>query len=183
MVGKVEVVRIFVAQAHPVEESYNGAILEAVVGALQASGSVVDVCLLGDGTNDGPEHLDGYDSLVLISPIWWGGLPAHLQSWIQRILSPCIDQPGSTAHTSPLSSIAHLVAVVTHGSSLFINRIEGEPAKQLLAKTVLPLCADGASFDWVSLYKLDRCSPHELENFIEGAATSVAKITTGRSGD
>jgi len=106
-------------------------------------------------------------------------MPAQLLAWVQRVLSPWTDDPGESKGPSPLSTVTHLVAVVTHGSSRLINQIEGEPARQLLQRVVLPLCADGASFDWVSLYKLDRRPTHELEDFIEHAAAEVVRITNG----
>ncbi len=175
----VACVRVFVIHTHPVEQSYNAAIRNRVVETLRDAGHVVDVSLLGDGTNQGPDDLIGYEALVLINPIWWGGMPAPLLAWVQRVLGPEIDGSPSRGRPSPLSSIAHLIAVVTHGSSRLINRLEGEPARQLLRRSVLPLCAGQASFDWVSLYKLDRRPRHELEEFIRRAADEVEAITTG----
>lgn len=164
--------------SHPVEESYSAAIRERVVVSLRDAGHEVSVRLLGDGTDRGPDDLDGYEMLVLVNPIWWGGMPAHLLAWVQRVLGPSIDQTRSTNQPSPLSTIQHLVAVVTHGSSRLINQIEGEPARHLLRMSVLPLCAEGASFDWISLYKLDRRPRHELEEFIANAAAEIVGLTT-----
>jgi len=176
-------VRIFVVHAHPLEESYNAAIRDRTVAALRHAGHDVTVGRLGNGTDQGPDTLDGYDTLVVVSPIWWGGLPAQLLAWVQRVLGPSIDVADVSDQRSPLAGVSHLIAVVTHGSSRLINQIEGEPAKQLLQRSVLPLCAEGASFDWVSLYKLDRRPLHELEEFIENAAAEVVRITSGRVAD
>ncbi len=170
--------RIFVIHAHPVEESYNAAVRERVVSELGNAGHEVTVSLLGDGADQGPDDLTGYQSLVFIHPIWWGAMPAPLLAWVQRVLGPAIDTAGAPIPDSPLSDVSRLVAVVTHGSSHLINRLEGEPAKQLLQRSVLPLCSEGARFDWVSLYKLDRRPRHELEEFIEHAAAEVVRITT-----
>jgi len=174
----VGVVRIFVVHAHPVEQSYNTAVRERVVSALVDAGHEVSVALLGDGTDPGPDDLRDYDMLVFMNPIWWGAMPAQLLAWVQRVLGPWIDQPDTHSGESPLSTVDHLVAVVTHGSSRLINQLEGEPAKQLLERTVLALCAKRATFDWVSLYKLDRRSRVELEGFIEDAAAEVLRITS-----
>ncbi len=176
MVGDV---RIFVVHAHPVEESYNAAVRDRTVEALKEAGHEVGLSRLGDGSEHGPDNLDGYQMLVFIAPIWWGGVPAQLLAWVQRVLGPSIDGTEAAGQPSPLSTIQHLAAVVTHGSSRLINQLEGEPARQLLKRSVLPLCADGASFDWVSLYKLDRLSRLDLESFIESAAAEVVAITNG----
>ncbi len=175
----VACVRLFVIHTHPVEQSYNAAIRDRVIESLRDAGHVVDVSLLGDGSDQGPDDLIGYETLVLINPIWWGGMPAPLLAWVQRVLGPTIDGSSDHGRPSPLSTIGHLIAVVTHGSSRLINQLEGEPARQLLQRSVLPLCAERASFDWISLYKLDRRPRRELEEFVESAAREVAAITTG----
>ncbi len=176
MVGDV---RIFVIHAHPVEESYSAAVRDRTVQALMEAGHEVELSRLGDGSEHGPDDLDDYQMLVVVAPIWWGGLPAQLLAWIQRVLGPSIDRTETAGQPSPLSTIQHLAAVVTHGSSRLINQLEGEPARQLLKRSMLPLCADEATFDWVSLYKLDRLSRIDLENFIESAAAEVVAITNG----
>ncbi|MET3291501.1 UNVERIFIED_CONTAM: NAD(P)H dehydrogenase (quinone) [Brevibacillus sp. OAP136] len=98
-----------VVYAHPNAESFNHAILETVVRSLQANGHRVvvrdlyalrfqpvlgqdDLAALDAG--DVPadilaeqELIAQADAITLIYPIWWGGQPAMLKGYIDRVFS------------------------------------------------------------------------------------------------
>jgi putative NADPH-quinone reductase len=155
-----------VVQAHPLLDSYSGALLERVRVGLDAAAEPYGVFRLGEGERPVAEALDGIERLVLVYPTWWGGQPAMLLDWIQTILRT----PGA------LSSVRRLTAVTSLGSSRLVNRMQGEWGRANLAERVLSACADGAIFEWVALYKIDRQSQSTIDGFlgiVEGALTSA----------
>lgn len=170
--------RVNLLHAHPLEDSFSAALRSRAVSALTRAGHEVVLSCLGTGDDPGPRSCDlaGTDALVFVHPVWWGGPPAPLLAWIQRELGPWIDS--SDQGESPLRSVKHLVAVVTHGSSRLVNILQGEPGRQLLRRSVLPLCAAGARLEWIALYQLDRLSRQELDLFLAHVDVELARLTT-----
>lgn len=164
---------IRVVHAHPVPESYSGALLTAVVDGLSTR-ERPQVHRIGDASEAGPtiEALQTTDELWFVHPTWWGGQPAVLLDWIQRTLGPWIDENATAP--SPLAGVRQLTAVTTHGSSAFINRLQGEPGRQLYRRVLHPLCAPTASFDWVALYTLDRSTDAERTEFLDRVRAQAA---------
>jgi NAD(P)H dehydrogenase (quinone) len=98
-----------IVYAHPFEDSFNHAILESAVAALESKGhSVVVRDLYAIGFNpvlspkDFKELRSGHtpediateqayikkvDAITFIYPLWWTGLPAILQGYIDRVFA------------------------------------------------------------------------------------------------
>lgn len=167
--------RTLVVQCHPLEQSYNMALLDAVVDALEGAGAPNEVVRLAQGETIDPERLSLAGHLIIVAPTWWGAMPAKLLDWIQTTLGPWIDgDPGD--QPSPLRSVERLTVVTSHGSSKLINTLQGEPGRNLWRRSVLPLCADDASFNWVSLYKIDRLDEPERLAFIDRVHTEISML-------
>ena len=101
--------RALIVYAHPNPKSFNHAILDSVMEGLSEAGHVSDVidlyemdfdpCLKvddfvkirsGSNSEDVLSHqarLSKADVLVFIHPNWWGGIPAILKGWIDRVFS------------------------------------------------------------------------------------------------
>lgn len=175
--------RVTMLHTHPLEESYSAAIRDHVRSVLETEGHHVEVTKLGRGDEPGPTAADlaGVEALVLVYPAWWGGQPAPLLDWIQREIGPWIDATDGRPGPSPLASVRYLAAVTTHGSSHFVNRLQGEPGRRILERCVLPLCAPRANYRWIALYKLDQLERRELEGFVERAGREVAELTSARA--
>ena len=169
--------------AHPLEESYSAAIRDHAVSVLEADGHDVDLIRLGRGDESGPTAADlaGAEVLVLAYPCWWGGQPAPLLDWIQRELGPWIDATGGPTGPSPLASVRYLAVITTHGSSHFVNRLQGEPGRRTVERCVRPLCAPQADYRWIALYKLDQLERRDLEEFVERAGRELAELTSARA--
>ena len=171
--------RAVVLQCHPLRSSYNEAMLERTCRGLEAGGATPEVHRLAEGDDPDGDEIVGAELLVLVHPTWWGGLPAPLLGWVQRHVGPWIDA-GAPSHTSPVRTVRGLVSVTSHGSSHLINRVQGEGGRQLLRRSVLPLCASGARHHWIALYKLDRLEPSDLEAFLDRVERET-RLTTSRS--
>ncbi|MFN3219979.1 MAG: hypothetical protein ACE367_26105 [Acidimicrobiales bacterium] len=148
--------RTVVVQAHPLDDSCNAALLDAVVSGLEAAGTVPEVYRVADGGGPDAAGLAGLERLVLVYPTWWGGLPASLLDWVRGLVIDGVALP----------SVTELVVVTTCGSSRLLNTIQGEWGKRYLERRLAPRCASGTKLEWLALYKIDRQSRDEITAFI-----------------
>ncbi|NKB76330.1 MAG: hypothetical protein GKR96_04630 [Gammaproteobacteria bacterium] len=94
---------------HPIQTSFNHALLKQVVAGLEQTKCVVDVCdLYAEGfqsamteadfaqfknqpmpedVRDFQKRVEWSDGLVFIFPIWWWSVPGMLKGWIDRVVS------------------------------------------------------------------------------------------------
>jgi NAD(P)H dehydrogenase (quinone) len=104
--------RVMVLHAHPVEESFNRALYNAVLETLQANGHQVDpIDLYAEGFNpvmsregrlgyhDIPENITAdlkpyvdrlmtAEAVVIVHPVWNYGFPAILKGYFDRVFMP-----------------------------------------------------------------------------------------------
>lgn len=170
--------RTCVVHAHPVPESYSSAVFDATLDALRLDSIEPDIYRLGQGDSPGPTvaELEGIEALFFVHPTWWGSQPAVLLEWIQATLGPWIDGPASGP--SPLADVRSLTAITTHGSSALINRIQGEPGRQLLTRVIAPLCRSDVDTRWLPLYKMDRTTEQDRAAFLD-QIRSDARLVAG----
>lgn len=153
-----------VIQAHPVPDSFNRALFDAVVDALTGPGGSPTAARLCDGDDPDVDALRAAATLVFVHPTWWGGPPAILLDWIERRLGPWIDAQPS--EPSPIRSVEQLAVVTTHGSPQLLNRVTGEPGKQLYRHSILPLAAPGCTWKWLAHYGIDADDPAKRAAFL-----------------
>ena len=157
--------KTLVVHAHPLEESYSAALRDVVCDALTTRGIEHTLVRLAQGEE--PELAgDALEHLIAVYPTWWGGLPAVLLDWLQRTLGPHIDGSLPTEE-SPFASVRRITVVCTHGSSLFMNNLQGQPGKQTWSRVIMPLCRHDADFEWVARYTLDRTEEHDRTAFLD----------------
>ena len=169
--------RFVVLHAHPQQDCLNVALRDRVVQTLERDGHDVQVVRLTQGEWTDGVSVVGADGLVFVYPTWWGGLPAPMLGWVQRELAAWIDGSADLA-TSPLRTVRHLVAVTTHGSTSWVNRLQGEPGRHLLRRSVARLCASGTRLRWVALYGVDQRTPAEVSSFVDRAASELASVAS-----
>ena len=158
--------KTLVVHAHPRPDSFTAAMRDAVVRGLDARRASVDVIdLWADGFDplDAPRVIttDGHlqrireaSALVLVYPTWWSGQPAILLGWLAALPA------------GALGGIERITAVTSHGSSRWINRLEGETGLTILRRTLRPRCAPGARAEWVALYSIDRADEQARTRFL-----------------
>ena len=167
--------RFVVLHAHPLEDCLNVVLRDRVVGGLERAGHRVEVVRLTQGEWIDGLSIVGADGLVFVYPTWWGGLPAPMLAWVQQELVAWIDGAADRVN-SPLRTVRHLVAVTTHGSSIWVNRLQGEPGRGLLKRTVSRLCAPGTRLRWLAIYGIDQVGLAEIEAFIGRVGTEVSAL-------
>lgn len=183
--------RALVVYCHPLDDSYVAAVLERTIAGLRAGGAEVRVeDLYADGFDphfSATEHerhlspgadpslagrvadLEWCDTLVLVYPTWWGGQPAMLKGWIDRVWVNGVawTLPDGADRLRPrLRNVRRLVAVTTHGSPKYINAIEGEGGKRTMTRSLRLMCHPLARTTWLACYGIDTASPARRAAFL-----------------
>ncbi len=189
--------KALVVYCHPTEGSLVSAARDRAVAGLRAAGHEVRLTdLYAEGFMpelsawerehhlDAPEgkfavvpdlerHADDLrwcDALVLVYPTWWSGQPAMLKGWIDRVWVSGVvyELPEGANRIRPLlRNIRRLVVVTTHGSSKWINSLQGEGGKRVVRRGLRVLCHPFARSKWVALYTTDRSSPEQRAAFLD----------------
>jgi putative NADPH-quinone reductase len=99
--------------------------------------------------------------LILVYPTWWAGQPAMLKGWFDRVwvMGVAWDLPEGTNRIRPLLRNIHsLVAVTSHGSSKWVNALEGETGKRTMTRALRFACNVRCRTHWIAFYTIDRAS-------------------------
>ena len=157
---------VCVILAHPDRQSFNAAIADTVVAALQRNGHHVnfhdlyaerfDPLLFSDECPRGavlPEtirlHCDriaAADGIVIVHPNWWGQPPAILKGWIDRVIRPGVAyrfEDGDGGEGVPVGLLKAHTAVVLNTSNTAAMRereIFGDPLETLWKNCIFDLC-------------------------------------------
>lgn len=119
------------------------------------------------------------DALVLVYPTWWSGQPAMLKGWFDRVWVNGVawELPDGSNRIRPLlRNIRRIVAVTSHGSSKFINAVEGETGKRTVTRSLRVVCSRRCRTDWVALYGIDNRSDAERHAFLVRAEQAMLRI-------
>lgn len=103
------------------------------------------------------------EALVLVYPTWWSGQPAILKGWIDRVLMnevAWVLPEGANRIRPLLTNIRKIVVVTTHGSTKFVNALEGESGKRTAFRSIRLMFNKRTRCHWIGLYALDHI-PHE----------------------
>jgi len=166
-----------VIHAHPVADSLNRALFNAAIDGLTSPGGAPPASAsLTDGDNPSTEDLADVRTLVFVYPTWWGGPPANLLDWIARRLGPWVD--GSPTSPSPIAAVTNLVVITTHGSPQLLNRVTGEPGRQLFKRSIKPIASPSCSWHWLAYYGVDADDAAGRELFVRGIPHELRKLTS-----
>ncbi len=178
---------------HPVPDSFGAAVAAQVVETLGAAGAehqLLDLYADGFSPVDAGastvkthrETLAGASGLVLVYPTWWSGLPAMLAGWFEQVMvGDSLPRPGrpqtSAATRDLLANLRYVAAVTTHGSSKFVNAVQGEAGLHFLRHGVHPLCPATCKMKWLAFYNSDRSSMADRRAFLERVDRRLRRLT------
>lgn len=154
-------------QAHPSVNSFNQAILDASLVSFQQSGINPTVIRLGKEKLRVNTTLRKPTTLILIYPTWWGGYPASLMQWIHEIRQ---------SQSDLFQDVRAILSITTHGSSKFINLLQGEWGRSYTKNRIAKSCDHNVKLKWTSLYKIDRCTHAELESYLTKVKRDVTEF-------
>jgi NAD(P)H dehydrogenase (quinone) len=183
--------RALVLHAHPVPGSFVDEVRRTAVEAMRRSGHEVEEIdlyardfdpalsredranhLADPSTKPGiAEHvalLQWADTLVLVYPTWWGGQPAILKGWFDRVWTSGVafDLPaGADRIRGRLRNIRRIVVVTTHGSPRRVNLLQGEPGRRSL-RGLRTMCHPLCRVRWIALYGLDAADDRTRVRFL-----------------
>jgi len=195
-------VRALVVHSHPVATSYSAALRDRVVATLERHGHdvrVTDLYAEGfrpelsdwerqhhldppDAKPDLARHVDDLrwcDTVVLVYPTWLSAQPAMLKGWIDRvwISGVAYELPEGGNRIRPLlTNVRRLVVVTTHGSSKFVNSLQGEPGKRIVTRSIRLMCHRWARTHWIALYRMDRCDDRRRKDFLDQVERRLERI-------
>ena len=179
---------------HPLPDSFSAAVAAQVKKTLSnawGEPQFLDIYREGFDAIETPElllekhqtALASASGLVFVYPTWWGGLPALLSGWFEQLL-PKATGEGAAEARETLTHLDYLVVVTTHGSSKFVNTLQGEPAKWFFRRSVHRLCPPRCAFRWLAFYNSDRSTDKQRRMFLRRVNRRLAGllgIITGAS--
>jgi len=195
--------RVLVVHCHPLPHCFVSAVRDRVVAGLEPARAEVRVTdLYAEGfepaltdldLDGGPgslpdcslrpyaQDLAWCDTLVLVYPTWWAAQPAMLKGWVDRVWVEGVAWV-RTAEGGPampnLTNIRRLVAVTTHGSSKFVNAIEGEGGKRTLTRSLRAMCHPEVRTTWLAMYAVDSSTPRRRQAFLRKVEQRAAQLAT-----
>jgi NAD(P)H dehydrogenase (quinone) len=191
--------KTLVVVAHPVADSFVGSLAKTVETARRDRGDEVRVLDLyassfdpamsladwqakADPTYAPVQHgeqvelLEWATSLVLVYPTWFGGFPAMLKGWIDRVWAAGVayDLPPGGSRIQPrLRNIRELVVITSHGSAKHMNMLQGEPGKRLVKRGLRVMCHTLCRVRWVAFYGNDTCTDNDRRVFVQKVRVSM----------
>ena len=190
-----------VIYCHPDAGSFTAAVKDVVVETLRTGGHDVRVRDLYDERFDprfsaeerrthmspGPhasvtahaEELHWCRHLVLVYPTWWSGPPAMLKGWMDRVWVRGVAWdflPGAKRVSARLTNVRRITTVTTHGSSKWVNALEGEGGKRTASRALRAVCHRFARTSWIAMYNVDTSTPEQRESFLRTVRSKLARI-------
>ena len=124
------------------------------------------------------EDLRWCEAIVFVYPTWWSGLPAMLKGWIDRTWMnevAWVLPAGANTIRPRLTNIRRLIAVTTHGSSKFVNALQGEPGKRTISRSIRVMCNKFCRARWIALYGIDNSTLEQREKHLATIGQRVAR--------
>ena len=193
--------KTLVIYVHPVEGSFNSCVRDVVVKHLSSNDhevrlrdlyaenfdpflSAAERALHHTPPTTRPElaqdvqDLRWCEAIVFVYPTWWSGLPAMLKGWIDRTWMnevAWVLPDGANTIRPRLTNIRRLVAVTTHGSSKFVNALQGEPGKRTISRSISVMCNTFCRARWIALYGLDKSTHEQRQKHLATIGQRVAR--------
>ncbi|MFY8106074.1 MAG: NAD(P)H-dependent oxidoreductase [Elstera sp.] len=190
--------RLLIVTAHPDPHSFTRALTERMAVAGRSAGAEVDLCDLyredfdprltiseakGLPTDDPAvqahiARLVAADGLIIVHPNWWGGPPALMKGWIDRVFAPGaaydfekkIDEGGT-----PIPLLKTRAALVVNTSNTAADReqaVFGDPLERMWRDCLLSYCGVRQIDRWV-LRIIATSTPGQRALWLDEAETRV----------
>ena len=195
--------KALVVYCHPDPESFTAAVLQVVLDRLtraECETRVADLygsdfspamtgpeleCYLNAPANREPvadlvADIEWCDTLILVYPTWWYGLPAMLKGWLDRTMLPgaAFHMPadGKGAIRPGLQHVTRFGAFTTCGASRAWTFFVGAPGKRTLLRGLRPLCARGARTAFAAHYRMDSSTDTSRKRHLGRVARAMDRL-------
>ena len=126
------------------------------------------------------ENLLWCDRLVVIHPTWWGGLPAMLKGWMDRVLLPGVAfhlPDTATAQLRPgLRHIGGIAVFTTCGAGPLAYWLTGATGRRQLLRSLGALCKPFGRRRFLALYRMDLTTSAARARHLDHVARAVARL-------
>ncbi|QDL97488.1 NAD(P)H-dependent oxidoreductase [Rhodopseudomonas palustris] len=126
------------------------------------------------------DDLSWAETLVLVFPTWWFGMPALMKGWFDRVWAPGVayDHASDLGRIRPrLRSLRRVVAITTLGSPWWIDRLVlRQPVKRILKTAILGTCAPQAKLTFLSFYGCEQLDAAAVTRIQTRVASALAAI-------
>jgi NAD(P)H dehydrogenase (quinone) len=192
--------RFLIVRCHPVSGSFLLGAADRAEASLREGGHecrVIDLYAEGFdpvlGREEwGSRHLGVPDSLrahtdalrwasdlVLAYPTWYGGTPAMLKGWFDRVWGKGVAWDlavGASRPTPLLTHIRNVWVVTTHGSTKALNMVQGEAGRHFMLRTLRLTCSRRCRVRWVAFYGNDTASATDRADYLERVSRRFASV-------
>ena len=184
--------RVLVIYAHPLADSFTGALHRAAVGALERAGHEVDdfdLYAMGfdpvmtpperrahntaDPDLSAVEHhverLRAAEALVLCFPVWWYGMPAILKGYFDRVwVNGVAFHLHESGRMDPgLDRLKRLWVVCTYGAPWWlIKLVLRDPVRAVIQTGIRGLCTRHAKTRFFALYSIEAKTSGDAARFL-----------------
>jgi putative NADPH-quinone reductase len=195
--------RLLVIHAHPVPESFNGALCKVAVDSARAQGHEVQLIdLYAEGFNpvmsaeerrayqdDGPPPpdvaphiaaLQWAEGLMFVYPTWWYAQPAMLKGWMDRVWRPgvtfTVPSPGAPMRPA-LTNIRLIGVITTFGAPWWLwTFVMGAPGRRMILRGLRLCTAKRTKTFWLGLHELDTVDARSRNAFVARVAARIRRI-------
>jgi putative NADPH-quinone reductase len=85
--------------------------------------------------------------------------------------------PDGAARIRPLlTNVRRLVVVTTHGSSKFVNALEGESGKRTVFRSVRLMLHRRVRCEWIAMYGVDNATLSQREKFSSRVRRQIHRL-------
>ena len=181
-----------VVYCHPVEGSFCSAMRDAAISGLRAAGHTVGVIDLAaeqfnpvmttsewktyqQGNGDIPIGLErdvalvkSAEIIVFVYPTWWGGLPAQLKGWLERVMLPgtaFVFNENNKVRPG-LRNIRRIHIASTFGSPWLYVRFVNDNGRRILARAFRMNTSLRTKVSTSSLYAMDTATDASRKSFL-----------------
>ncbi len=118
----------------------------------------------------------------MVYPTWFGGQPAMLKGWFDRVWMNDVAHhlpEGATRIYAKLKNVKRLEIVTAHGSSKLVNFMQGNPGRVTVFRTLRVLCHPLCRNKLNAIYDIDRATPEQIEEWLESIEQRYSRTSSG----
>ena len=118
-------------------------------------------------------------TLVFIYPTWWGGLPAVLKGWLERVMVPGVgfvfDE--RTDKIKPgLTNVRRLVGISTYGSPKLYVKLINDNGRRTVNRALRMSCHPFARTRWHAMYAIDTATDEQRREFADTVESKMRAL-------
>lgn len=122
--------------------------------------------------------LQACELLVFVYPTWWGGLPAILKGWLDRVMVPGVAFGFDEHHKvrPQLTQVRRIVGISTYGSKWWYVKVVNDNGRRTLLRTVRLSTGWGTRTSWFGLYRMDSADDVRRSAFLQRVNDAMAAL-------